>query len=159
MCLVFTRRYAREMGIQRNATGLAFIIMTTAAALVACAAPASSESGAAGASSPTSSAPPAESSTVAQWASLIARQQADWEDWSKDWDLNRCNAIYASSEAGALCRLQLTSAMYMSQTTAIEYQLATTSGKKGFIAANPPAEISELFSETREAAQAAKQSA
>lgn len=156
MCGGFTRRYAPRMGIRRNATGLAFIIMTTTAALTACAAPASSGTVPA---SPTTSAPPAESSTVAQWASLIARQQADWEDWSDDWDQNRCNAIYASSEAGVLCRLQLTSAMYMSQTTAIEYQLATTSGKKGFIAASPPAEISGLFTETREAAQAAKQSA
>ena len=144
-----------RMGIRRNATGLAFIIMTTTAALAACAAPASTATGAA---PPTASAQPADSSTVEQWASLIARQQADWEDWSKDWDRD-CNAIYASSEAGALCRLQLMSAMYMSQTTAIEYQLATTSGKKGFIAANPPAEISGLFAETREAAQAAQQSA
>jgi hypothetical protein len=95
----------------------------------------------------------AETSTVAQWASLIAQQQAEWDEWVDDWERNDCTALTAASEAGLICRVQLTSAMFMAQTTTIEHELAVTPGKKGFIATDPPAEISSLFKQTKAAAQ------
>ncbi|MER7445354.1 hypothetical protein [Microbacterium sp. NPDC097977] len=110
-------------------------------------------------SSPTESAPTAvvsEDSTVAQWASLIARQKASWEDWETGWNENSCSGLVAGSESGFLCRVQMMSAMYQSQTTDIEYQLATGPGKKGFIAEQPPQEISALFADTRQAAVEAR---
>lgn len=108
---------------------------------------------------PASAAPPtqvAEASTVAQWASLIAQQKSDWDDWSESWDDSDCDPIGASRPNQVICRMQLTSATFMSQTTTIEYELATGKGKKGYIAATPPAEISSLFAHTRAAAQEAK---
>jgi hypothetical protein len=95
----------------------------------------------------------AETSTVAQWASLIAQQQAEWDEWVDDWEGNDCSALTAASEVGLICRVQLTSAMFMAQTTTIEHELAVTPGKRGFIAADPPAEISSLFAQTKTAAR------
>jgi len=97
-----------------------------------------------------------ETSTVAQWASLIAQQKATWEEWEADWDAASCSGIVAGSESGAMCRIRMMSAMYQAQTTAIEYELATGPGKKGFIAEQPPAEIASLFAETVDASAAAR---
>lgn len=96
-----------------------------------------------------------EASTVAQWASLIAKQQAGWDEWQGKWDAARCSSITAGMPDGITCRLMLLSASFAASTTAIEYQLATGEGKKGFIAAEPPEEISNLFDSTVAAATAA----
>lgn len=103
-------------------------------------------------SSPSATA--AETSTVAQWASLIAQQKAEWDEWADDWEGNDCSALTAVSKVGLVCRVQLTSAMFMAQTTTIEHELAVTPGRKGFIAATPPSEVTSLFSQTKTAAQA-----
>lgn len=98
-----------------------------------------------------------ESSTVAQWASLIAQQKASWEDWETSWNDASCSGVTAGAESGGMCRLQLMSAMYMTQTTEIEYELATGPGKQGFIAEAPPSEIADLFSATQDSATAARE--
>lgn len=103
--------------------------------------------------------PTKEASTVAQWASLIAQQKAEWDEWSDTWEENSCSGVTASSSAGLLCRLQLTSATFIAETTTIEHQLAVTPGKKGFIATEPPAEVASLFEQTKAAAESVKDSA
>lgn len=105
------------------------------------------------------SASAAASSTVAQWASFMAQQQADWQEWTDGWDESDCGPTLASMKSGIICRVQLTSAMFMSETTTIEHQLAVTPGRKGFIARTPPAEITALFEQTKAAAQAVKAAA
>lgn len=81
-----------------------------------------------------------EDSTPEQWASLVAQQQAGWEDWQDGWDEAGCSSLAAA--AGAMdCQLMLTSASFMVQTTSIEHELAVSAGKKGFIATTPPAEV------------------
>lgn len=95
-------------------------------------------------------------STVAQWASLIAQQKASWEDWEQSWDESSCSGVTAGAEAGGMCRIQLLGATYQTQTTTIEYELAMSPGKKGFIAEEPPSEIATLFTATQEAAIAAR---
>lgn|GEM_PF-5986866 len=87
-------------------------------------------------------------STVEQWASLIAAQRADWDGWHDDWDEMRCSSIEANLEGGLLCNMKLLSASFMAQTTAIEYEIATTPGRPDFIAEEPPREISRLFERT-----------
>jgi hypothetical protein len=63
-------------------------------------------------SSPTPSAT-AESSTIEQWASLIAIQQAEWDDWFASWEQSRCSSTTAAMPDGIDCRIQLTSAVFM----------------------------------------------
>lgn len=92
-----------------------------------------------------------ESSTVEQWASLIAQQSVDWDEWKAEWDDATCSSI-AAAEGAMDCNLMLTSAMYMLQTTSIELEPATSEGKKGFIASEPPAEVANLYAATEEAA-------
>ncbi|QCR39663.1 hypothetical protein C1N74_03960 [Microbacterium sp. SGAir0570] len=95
-----------------------------------------------------------EDSTPEQWASLVAQQQAGWEDWQDGWDEAGCSSLAAA--AGAMdCQLMLTSASFMVQTTSIEHELAVSAGKKGFIATTPPAEVATLFGELTAAGEAA----
>ncbi|KSU52914.1 hypothetical protein SAMN05216418_2875 [Microbacterium enclense] len=103
--------------------------------------------------------PTTESSTVAQWASLIAQQKAEWDDWAESWDDSECSPAFATTQAGIICRVQLTSATFMATTTTIEHQLAVTPGKKGFIASSPPAEVSSLFAQTKTAAETVQREA
>jgi hypothetical protein len=97
-----------------------------------------------------------EDSTTAQWASLISRQSAEWEEWKASWDEAGCSSITAAMPDGITCRISLLSATFMTQTTSIEYELATGPGKKGYIAERPPAEIESLYDETVAAAEAAQ---
>lgn len=97
-----------------------------------------------------------ESSTVAQWASLIAQQKASWEDWEASWDEAGCSGLSAGTESGVMCRIQMMSANYQSQTTSIEYEIATTRGQQDFIAERPHSEVADLFTKTELAAIAAR---
>lgn len=120
-------------------------------ALTGCAAPQAATT-----PTPTQSEPvaaeEAPESTPEQWASLIAQQSAEWEDWMTTWDDNRCSSLEANLEYAVLCRTQFLSATFLTQTTVIEHQLAITPGKPGYIANLPPAEVSDLFAATKAAA-------
>lgn len=140
--------------IMKTRSGLAALAL---AALMLAGCSSAVESEPAAEAEPTVEAPAEErTSTVAQWASLIAQQQAGWEDWEDKWDDAQCSSIEATLESGLICRIQLLSASAKSQTTSIEYELATTPGKKGFIAEEPPEEVSSLFNSTAGAANAAQ---
>lgn len=102
---------------------------------------------------------PAESSTPKQWASLIAKQQADWVDWKTSWDEANCSSIEATLESGIICRIQFLSAEAMTNTTTIQHELATTPGKPGFIAEEPHTEVAALFESTSAAADEARTAA
>lgn len=143
------------MGKSRGivAATASFIALT---ALLAGCSSGSAPQAASEASTTVAATPAAEASTVAQWASLIAQQKDDWDDWSEQWEDTNCSVLEASLDSGALCRLQLVSASIMTNTTDIEHQLATSPGKKGFIAAKPPAKVAGIFAATRSAAQQAR---
>lgn len=118
-------------------------------ALTGCAAPQSEPT-------PTPTPPPAAAeepgSSPEQWASLIAQQSAEWEDWKTTWDENRCSSLEANLEYAILCRAQFVSATFLTQTTVIEHQLAITPGKSGYIDNFPPSEVKDLFAATKAAA-------
>lgn len=98
--------------------------------------------------------PTQEASTVEQWASVVAVQQAEWADWQQGWDDATCSSL-AASDGAIDCSIMLTTAVFMTQTTKIETSAATTPSAGQFIAEEPPAEVAELWAETTEAAAVA----
>lgn len=87
--------------------------------------------------------------TVSQWASIVAEQKASLEAWKSDWDTNEC------SVAGTLlCELKTITGATVAQTVSISLASPQTRTATNYIG-TPPSEIRGLYTDTRDAADAA----
>jgi hypothetical protein len=92
-----------------------------------------------------------DSTTVAQWASLVAEQQLELNDWYDKWEENSCSAL---SLDYLPCSIQLTSGSYIAQTNHIVIWGPSDPASKTYIG-EPPAEIARLYADTIAATEAA----
>lgn len=89
------------------------------------------------------------STTIAQWASVVAEQKATFEEWKTDWDSELCS-VDASDFA---CAARTLTGTFIAQTISITLTTAVTpTALTGYLADEPPAEIKTLWTDTTRAA-------